>query len=1229
MVMKIKKSLGLIFWVNSLLIILLATVLIGYFSVFEYKFKDYYNETGTYQQESISNNRIKIRSEVNQIFQFIESRKKYITLSFQRNLKEFVNSAYTTAENIYDENKSTRSEAEIKKMIKDALKGLRSNEGKYFILIEDDSFTSVLYPPDPTQEGKSNSPPVLGAHAIEKIKAKMAEIAEAGEGFIEYSWTRPAIAQDKKIHKISYVRYFQQYKWFISAGDYLENIDRNLKAEVMEYIQSGSKPEHESFFILSQDGEILWHSEKQYIGRNVSDLSENLKTLFASVLSNKKRSITGVYLDYSFFVTNKPDEIEKICFIREAPELGWLIGASFGIPDLKQFISKKKSELKAELFNRAVEISFVVLLLILIAYMIYRYSYKALEKTRTIFIDFFKHSPYDRGIINISKIPYSEFDLMAFEANNMLNAVTAIDEKLKIYKDIFNNTPDAIQILNMNGAVVEQNMSSQDLYGYTMKQLKDKTFAFLVGDSLFNALMKEIFLRGTHSCELVLSGSDGRIRNVLFSGFTIRDSYGNPLNYVTMQKEITERVKAEDKVKELNRQIEFILGVTGTGLDIIDTEFNLVYVDPAWQKIYGPFDGKKCYEYFKSLDAPCRKCILPSVFETGKITVSEDELPRENHKIVQVTAIPFQDSAGKWLAAEINVDITERKRSEKELKDHIAFQNVVVDVRSVHAENSEAELWLIFLESMVHNYGFSLAWFGFLDNSRIKPLYWAGINDPHLPNIEIYINPNPAKGEECALSKAILSKQPFAFQDLETNNDCIKWREYAKEQGYASNLALPFIVKGKVEGGILIFSAKHNDFLHERAQRILALVEDFASLIKERRKIFSAECALKNSLIELQDSCNSKNEMMENINYGLRAPLNGIMSAVDLLDSTVLSPEQREYLEILHLSNSALRNILNDILDSSDIDKNKLVKVFETFDIISLVEGILKSVQYACKKKKLNLKFTTDDEIPHFVSGDKLKFTKILESLLDNSIKFTDSGVIHIAVECLEKNEKSCILRFKLQDTGVGIPEEKQSVISNLFERKYDKKTRYSGLGMGLAIAKKYIDFLGGRIGLESNTGDGSLFYFEIGFERPEDKNTETVVSSAPSVNSSGISKKLEVLVAEDDYLSQKLTKKVIEKDGHSVHVAENGRQVLHILEKMKIDMLFMDLQMPEMDGYELIKIIREREKTSSGHLPVIVVTAFASDEERAKCLAFGADDFIAKPFTNKMIFEKIRKYAS
>jgi len=360
----------------------------------------------------------------------------------------------------------------------------------------------------------------------------------------------------------------------------------------------------------------------------------------------------------------------------------------------------------------------------------------------------------------------------------------------------------------------------------------------------------------------------------------------------------------------------------------------------------------------------------------------------------------------------------------------------------------------------------------------------------------------------------------------------------------------------------------------------------------------------------------------------MRAPLNGIMGTVELLDSTPLSSEQKEYLEILQLSASGLKNILNDILDSSDIEKNKLVKVFETFDIISLVEGILKSVQTACKKKKLSLKFTTDDEIPHFVSGDKLKFTKILESLLDNSIKFTESGLIHIAVECLEKNEKNCLIRFKIQDTGVGIPEEKQDLISALFEMKYDKKVKYRGLGLGLAVAKKYIDFLGGRIGLESNTEAGSLFYFEIRFERPEEKTTEVPAQAdQTSLYPSAVSRKFEILVAEDDYLSQKLTRKVIEKGGHSVTVAENGRQVLALLEKKKFDMMFLDLQMPEIDGYEVIKTLREREKSTGSHLPVIVVTAFASDEERSKCLAFGVDDFIAKPFSNKLIFEKINKF--
>jgi CheY-like chemotaxis protein len=351
---------------------------------------------------------------------------------------------------------------------------------------------------------------------------------------------------------------------------------------------------------------------------------------------------------------------------------------------------------------------------------------------------------------------------------------------------------------------------------------------------------------------------------------------------------------------------------------------------------------------------------------------------------------------------------------------------------------------------------------------------------------------------------------------------------------------------------------------------------------------------------------------------------------IGLLMDTDLNAEAREYAQIAHISGETLLSLINDILDSSKIEAGKLELEILSFDLRSTLKDTCDFLAIGAHEKGLELVCRVEPEVPLLLRGDPGRLRQILVNLGTNAVKFTCSGKITIQVSMDNEDERDVWLRFSVMDTGIGIPANRQDILFSPFTQLDGSTTRkYGGTGLGLAISKQLAELMGGRIGVESQEGKGSTFWFTAVFEkqpaRPAIDGSLNEINggglaerlssaNAPSISESA-KRKIRILVAEDNPVNQKVAQAMLKKMGLRADVVANGQEAVNALQIIPYDLVLMDCQMPEMDGFEATRAIRQGgSKALNPEVPIIAMTAFTMRGDRDKCIQAGMSDFIAKP---------------
>ncbi|MBI5963575.1 MAG: PAS domain S-box protein [Chloroflexi bacterium] len=751
------------------------------------------------------------------------------------------------------------------------------------------------------------------------------------------------------------------------------------------------------------------------------------------------------------------------------------------------------------------------------------------------------------------------------------------DEKLRQLSQAVEQSASTIVITDTDGSIVYANPKFTDTTGYTLDEAIGKNPRILKSGYTSSEEYK-------HLWDTITSGGEwhGELHNKKKNGdlywesatiSPILNEAGKVTHFLAVKEDITRRKKIEEKLVVERNLLNTLIDNLPDYIFVKDINSRLMMDNIAHRRLLGTtvleeVVGKTDFDFFPRELATQYIVDEQRIIQSGESMINREEPvvdPDGNQRWLLTTKVPLRDHQGMITGiVGINRDITERKLAEAELlreKKYLEALNMESPVAIVVMDKDEKVVSI---------------------NPAFEKLYGYTSSEAVGVLLDTLITTEETRTEAARFSQEIMQGAIHGIVRRRRKDGTLVDVELS---------GVPIIVSGERLGG-------------------LAIYHDITELARSRR--------------EAEESNRAKSEFLANMSHEIRTPMNGVMGMLELALDTQLTHDQRDYLQTSLHSAEALLSLLNDILDFSKIESGKLNLDAINFSLRNAVEDVAYTLAKRAHEKGLEIACLIDPDITSSLRGDPGRLRQILVNLVGNAIKFTHQGEIIIRAETLEQTEHHATVHFSVQDTGIGIPYERQAAVFERFTQADGSTTRtYGGTGLGLTISKQLVEIMGGKIGLQSTPGIGTTFWFDIRFEKQPLEKRDTAPLTLGPVNLTHA----RVLVVDDNQTNRMVLTKNVEALGSRVDAVSSGAKALESLRNAHrvgdpYHIVLLDMQMPGMDGEQTARAIKS--DPSVKDVKILILTSMGQRGDAVRLEALGCSGYLLKPVKQQMLFDAV-----
>ena len=781
--------------------------------------------------------------------------------------------------------------------------------------------------------------------------------------------------------------------------------------------------------------------------------------------------------------------------------------------------------------------------------------------------------------------------LIAHDTSKRVRAERKLRESEERFRGVFEHAQGGMCVGGLDGRLMQVNAAFCRMVGYSEEELLAKTWMELAHpDDLGPALKdQERFWREQREFVDMEMRYLHRLGNVVWVRVRpslVRDAWGSPQYFVVHMEDITERRRAEEALRDSEERFRIMADGCPTIMWVTGADGGIRFINRAWRNLLGTsyeeMEGSKWQLVLHPDDAAGYIAAFRQAVREQAPFRAEARARRADGEWLWVAsyAEPRLSPSGEFLGhVGLSPDITERKQTE------LALQTSEEKFRQL-AENIHEVFWMI---------------------------------DPAAREM-LYVS--PAYEQVWGRSCESVYRNPLAWTDAIHPDDVERARAW--HAGYMRGEAVEAEYRIRTPEG-------QEKWIRDRAFPILDGGGQVVRAVGIAEEI-TAQKRYEAELIQAREGADAANRakscFLANMSHEIRTPMNGVLGMIQLLLETDLTAEQLEYVNLAQSSGQALLTLIDDILDLSKIEARKVTLENLNVNLDETVREVVGLLSVQAAAKGLAIHSQVSPEVPSNLLGDPRRLGQVLLNLAGNAVKFTEHGEITLEAALESQGASAATVRFTITDTGIGIREETVGALFSPFTQADASTTRkYGGTGLGLAICKQMVELMGGRIGVTSREGQGSTFWFTAVFERAsagrrqamrevEEDNSNPRRGPVPQGGTARI------LVAEDNPTNRIVIQAQLGKLGYHAIAVANGAEAVAAVTGGSYDLVFMDCQMPVMDGFEATRLIRRRSR-----LPIVAMTADAMPADRDRCLSEGMNDYLAKPVKLKLLSEVLARW--